>query len=493
MTVKDILASSVLILAMVLHPASFVFGGERDQETDSWADGNLIPNAEFREGELGGLPKGWELKTPYPFLRPTFKLVNRNGEQVLMATGDGNPDCIGYVTIPFRLVASKTYRMRVRFQRTDDLDPQQNLLFAFYQAGFNSGIFRFQRLPQDRIEGEGRFFVPGEGEVDGDVRLYFRQSAHGKVWISRVSLQECAPIPPRPVKVACVQGSAEMEAWAAVLDTAGQEDVDLALLPETFNKEHKPESLSGPSATLMAEKAKQHKMYVSGTFLHQDPKAKLVFNAAALYDRRGELVGTYYKNHPYSPEWFQDGISPGTEVPVFQTDFGTIGMMICYDSWFPDVAELLGLKGAEIILFPNAGYYQSLMPARASDNCTRIVVSSLNSPLGVWDTSGALVTAPDTDPSRFAKNDKTFSDAQEKNVQGLEMLIVTLDLSQSPSPHNWGGPMLSAPGGRRNRREQKHCFMMRLKKRLGAGGIEGFHIEPGDPLIHQARSNLHQI
>lgn len=64
-------------------------------------------------------------------------------------------------------------------------------------------------------------------------------------------------------------------------------------------------------------------------------------------DRQGNLVGTYDKIHPYSPEINEQGITPGTRVPVFQTDFGRLGFMICYDSWFPDVAQLVSLEGAD--------------------------------------------------------------------------------------------------------------------------------------------------
>jgi predicted amidohydrolase len=151
------------------------------------------------------------------------------------------------------------------------------------------------------------------------------------------------------------------------------------------------------------------------------------------------------------------------DVPVFHTDFGHVGVMICYDSWFTDVAELLALKGAEMILFPNASYYCSLMPARAADNCVRIVASSSDARCSIWDTSGIDVTNPNADPTCHSNCEGTFSDVIYKKVENVEIIIATLDLNQFPSPHNWGGPLRSAPGGRRNRREQKNVLCDQIK------------------------------
>jgi predicted amidohydrolase len=121
--------------------------------------------------------------------------------------------------------------------------------------------------------------------------------------------------------------------------------------------------------------------------------------------------------------------------------------MVCYDSWFPEPARLLGYKGAELILFPNAGYFTGLMPARAADNGVWIAVSSLNCPAGVWDSGGAEAGEAEPNPTRYVVSSVKGFERDEE----LRMLVVTVDLSQRYSPHWWGGPMRSAPGGRRVR------------------------------------------
>jgi predicted amidohydrolase len=218
---------------------------------------------------------------------------------------------------------------------------------------------------------------------------------------------------------------------------------------------------------MMARKARQHRMYVVGGIYRQDSKRGLIYNTALLFDRQGHLAGHYDKIHPFTHEfWGKGSVTPGRAAPVFRTDFGTVGIMICYDSWFTDVAELLALKGAEIILFPNAGYYVSLMPARSADNGVRLVVSSLSSPLGIWDTAGRDIMRPRRDPTTCANcpPSATARDIRHLKVGKVKIMLATLDLSQSPSPHNWGGPMLSAPGGRRNRREQTYFLYDEIRR-----------------------------
>ena len=426
--------------------------------------GNLVPNGDFLAGRPGDLPPEWELKTPRPSLAPCFKLVKKSGQRVLLAAGNGREDCIGHLSAPISLRAGRTYRMKVSLQVSPGLNPHNSLLFCVYAGGRNDGIFRFTRGRSGEVRGENRFRFPGRGRLAGDLRIYFRHSPDGRAWIRELSLEECDPVPPREVRVACVSGRADRSDWGRVLDAAGRLGTDLILLPEMINGTVH-ESLRGPSASLMARKAREHGMYVAGGIYYYEKGTDRLYNTALLFDRKGRRIGRYDKNHPYSPEILDDGVVSGTEVPVFKTDFGTVGMMICYDSWFTDVAELLALKGAEIILFPNAGYYRSLMPARAADNCVRVVVSSWG-PCGIWDTTGTDISAPEPETTCSPNHPKTFRKVRTRKVGQTEMLTATLDLSESPSPHNWGGPFLSAPGGRRNRRDQTRLLYDEIRQEV---------------------------
>jgi predicted amidohydrolase len=242
-------------------------------------------------------------------------------------------------------------------------------------------------------------------------------------------------------------GNGDLKHWSRWLDAAGAGGADIALMPELFNGIDDPmkaESEDGPSWRLMASKARQWKMHVSGTTYVR--RGDLVFNSAPLFDREGKLIGVYDKNMVYEPE-LDLGASPGEGYPVFQTDVGRIGIVICYDSWFPETVQLLALKSAELILFPSAGYYTELMHARSADNGVFIAASSLNCPAGVWDSGGNQAGEERPDPTCYAPS--AILDIQRDEARRI--FLVTIDLSRKPSPAWWGGPMRSAPGGRRCR------------------------------------------
>lgn len=81
------------------------------------------------------------------------------------------------------------------------------------------------------------------------------------------------------------------------------------------------------------------------------------FNTVAMIDSKGEVLGTYRKTHipdglPYAEKFY---FAPGdTGFKVWQTEFGVIGVGICWDQWFPETARSMALQGAELLLYPTA-------------------------------------------------------------------------------------------------------------------------------------------
>ena len=412
---------------------------------------NLIPNGDFAKGEPGTLPEGWTITTPNPVLAPTFQLVEENDKRFLVAQGNGRKDCFGFVKVPVTITRNKTYRLTVRFKIEGIEDVNRNLQHLLVVPGwnnFNNGIFDYRR-EGDMIIGEHVFPVLEESlnlrAIEPcEMRLIFRFSPQGKVWWDEIRLEECEPTAPRLVKIAVSEGARDstLDGWKAFLDLAGGKKCDIALMTEFFVSDiQKPD---GPAMEMMSEKAKEWKMYVSGSLQLQ--RGDAVYNSAPLFDREGKLVGLYDKVNLFDSE-LDMGLSPGEYVPVFEADFGNVGIMICYDSWHPAVAKLLALKGAELILFPNAGYYTQLMHARSSDNGVVVAATATYSPCGVWDAGGHRADGTLADPSiRGPSQIVAFEETEKKDAQ-----FVTVDLSIEASPHYWGGPMLSAPGGRRVR------------------------------------------
>jgi len=127
-------------------------------------------------------------------------------------------------------------------------------------------------------------------------------------------------------------------------------------------------SVSGPGDPTVRRAARLTALLKSylvlGASERQDDGA--IRNAAYLFDRCGEHVGTYYKVQPC--EYYR----PGDELPVFKTDFAVVGILICADRRWPENMRCLRLKGAEIILNPTWGWYDddntAIMRTRAYEN-----------------------------------------------------------------------------------------------------------------------------
>ena len=391
---------------------------------------NLLANGGFQGPLVNGLPAGWVAKAARASLAPEIRVADRAGRRYLHMAGGGKPDCVGGVSAQARLLPGKTYWFRVRFQKNPHVNPLQHLLFEVAAGGASQQIVEFHRLKDDWVEGEARVCFPGKEPVNAEVRVVYRLCAEGEVWIENVSLVETEPVPPRWVRVACTGGPDTLEkyglpAFRKALDTIGQAKVDLALLPEYISGEGVQEPLSGPAATMMAEKAGRYGMYVAGTIGLYDKTSDRLHNAALLFDRQGKLIGRYDKVHLYGPELDSDGVTPGDEVLVFPTDFGKVGFMTCYDSWFTDVAELAALRGADVLLFPSLSFDRALMHARSLDNGINIVASSRAAGCGVWDAGGRDLL----DASAGASPACSFKDVVKTRVDGLDIVMVTLDLN----------------------------------------------------------------
>jgi predicted amidohydrolase len=129
---------------------------------------------------------------------------------------------------------------------------------------------------------------------------------------------------------------------------------------------------------MLAELARKHRTHIVATLEELD--GGLVYNAAVLIDRGGRIAGKYRKVHLPAAE-AEEGVTPGNDYPVFDTDFGRIGILTCWDNWFVEPARVLRLKGAEILLFPimgdgDARHWDVMSRARAIDNGVYLVSSN---------------------------------------------------------------------------------------------------------------------
>jgi predicted amidohydrolase len=141
------------------------------------------------------------------------------------------------------------------------------------------------------------------------------------------------------------------------------------------------ESVPGPSTEYFGTLAKKHDLYIVAGLLER--VGHKVYNVAALIGPDGELVGAYRKVTLPRGE-IEGGITPGDTYPVFETRFGKVGMMICYDGFFPEVARQLAKNGAEVIAWPVWGCNPLLGKARACENHVYIVSSTYTDASSDW-------------------------------------------------------------------------------------------------------------
>lgn len=254
----------------------------------------------------------------------------------------------------------------------------------------------------------GSFQAP-EQAAKAVLQLHLLHAAHGTVWWDAIRFEEIPAPQPRLVTVASVNlrprntGSkqASLAAFAAMVREKVPMNADLILLPEGITVVGTglgyPDvagTVPGPDTEFLAELAREKNAYVAAGIYERDGDA--VYNTSVLLDRQGALVGKYRK--VYLPrEELEGGITPGDAYPVFETDFGRVGMMICYDVFFPDPARALAAQGADIILMPIWGGPERLAVARALENRVFLAASGYDHPTYVMDPDGELLArAPES-------------------------------------------------------------------------------------------------
>lgn len=116
------------------------------------------------------------------------------------------------------------------------------------------------------------------------------------------------------------------------------------------------ESIPGPSTDTLSAVAKEAGVVVIASLFEKRAQG-LYHNTTAVLDADGTYLGKYRKMHiPDDPAYFEKFyFTPGDlGYKVFKTKFGTIGVLICWDQWYPEAARLTALMGAEILFYPTA-------------------------------------------------------------------------------------------------------------------------------------------
>lgn len=242
----------------------------------------------------------------------------------------------------------------------------------------------------------GEYLSPKDA-VAAEIQLHLRWTKNGSVIWKDVSFSPIEKLATRNVVLAAVhhnlpgkrKTAAENRAlFAPLIAKAAEKKADLIVLPElltckgvTHNYADLAEAVPGPTTDYFGKLARKFDCYIVAGFPERDGRE--VFNVAVLLGPDGNIVGKYRKT-TLPREEIQQGISPGTEYPVFETRFGKVGMMICYDVFFPEVARELAARGAEIIALPIWGGNPRLAAARCAENGVYLVSSTYTDHHSNW-------------------------------------------------------------------------------------------------------------
>lgn len=360
----------------------------------------------------------WQGLAQRPEIAPRFTVVaqpSRGDTGALALAGGGNPAASGgwerrldgvsaghwyRLSVHYRSerVAHESWQVVARLDWRDARGERAGQPDYATSAGETDG---WRRLALEAPAPDGASAVA--------VQLQARDLGDGAVTWDDLRLEEIAPPAPRRVTVAAVnlrpRGTASpadsVRAWITLATGAVPEGADVILLSEGIpmvgtgrSYVDVAETLPGPTTAALGELARRkHAWVVAGLYERSGP---YVYNTAVLIDRQGALAGRYRK--VYLPrEEVEGGLTAGSGYPVFKTDFGTVGLMICWDTQFTDPARALALAGAELLLVPIAGGTDTLVKARAIENRVFLASSGYDIATQVLDPEGQVLASALTD------------------------------------------------------------------------------------------------
>ena len=410
-----------------------------------------VVHSGFRAGP-DGTPPDWKVWSARSEIAPRAFVDdrrNRHEPGSLAISGNGNAAAYGGWEHTVRGVeAGKWYRLAAYYQATGlKYEPLQVVARLDWVGVDGKRVGQPDYAYATKPEGEWRqvtLEAPAPAKaVQAKIQLYLQNAPDGTVWWDEISLREVATPSPRPVSVAVVnlkprdtQSSSEaVRRFIDVVEKGVTKKADVIVLPEGITVvgtgkgfPEVAETIPGPTTERLGEIAKKKNSYLVAGMYERDGAA--IYNTAVFIDRGGSVVGKYRK--VYLPrEEIEGGLTPGNEYPVFRTDFGTVGILICWDSQYADPARALALNGSELLLMPIWGGNETLVKARAIENRVFIATSGYNYPTHILDPDGKLLaTAAEQGSVAYATIDlaKRYTDDWLGDMRGRFMKELRLDV-----------------------------------------------------------------
>lgn len=151
----------------------------------------------------------------------------------------------------------------------------------------------------------------------------------------------------------------------------------------------------GKVREVFAALARKHKCYLIVPLeLLDDARTGLCYNACVVVGREGQTVGIYRKMFPavqHGTDNMEGGMAPGPDAPVFECDFGKLGVQICFDMEFDQGWEELARKGAELVVWPTQSPQTTHPAARAMENRCYIISCNWRNNSTIFEPTGKIV------------------------------------------------------------------------------------------------------
>lgn len=368
---------------------------------------------------------GWRSFAPREEICPRFSCDpqgGRDGAGALVIEADDCAGLDGWWNRAFPVEGGKHYRFNVLYcarnvkaprrsvvVKIDWFDaegravPEDNPVCTGYLPGYVAHA-ETEHPKEGATDSEGwtevshTYRAPSQA-TQASVELHLQWSPNSRVEWSVATLTESEAPPKRIVRLATAhfqprggetpEGNCRL--FAPLIEEAARLRADLVVLGETLTlygtgKTYADvaEPIPGRSTAYFGELAQRHNLYIVAGLVERE--GRLIYNTAVLISPEGEVAGKYRKVCLPRTE-IQGGVAPGSDYPVFDTRFGKLGMMICYDGFFPEVALELTRRGAEVIAWPVWGCNPLLASARACENHVYVVSSTYEDVSRNWALS----------------------------------------------------------------------------------------------------------
>jgi predicted amidohydrolase len=378
--------------------------------------------------ELTNSLSGWRTYAPREEIRPTFAFEPQGGRDssaCFLIQTDAREGQDGSWTKIFTVTGGNYYHFSAVYKAKSVLVPRRSIIAKIdWQDAKGHSVILDEPTVANYLRGstgmaETEFPSTHETGEDGwtevsdtyrapsratqaAVSLHLQWAVNAEVRWSKAAFVEVPPEAPRMVRLAAVHyrpvgGKTPIDncrQYEPLIAEAARQKADLVVLGETLtyvNLGKSPaetaETIPGPSTAYFGELAKKYDFYIVAGLFERD--GHLVYNSAALLGPDGRVAGRYRKTCLPRSE-VDAGVCPGHDYPVFSTRFGKLGMMVCYDGFFPEVARELSNNGAEVIAWPVWGCNPLLARARACENHVYVVSSTYEDVSHNWMISAVF-------------------------------------------------------------------------------------------------------